>query len=146
MTRAESDIARILGVDPHSGGSWVNASGVEWTEVSGTRVTAKLRAGPEHLTPWGVVHGGLYAMAAESVASVGASAAVRERGEFAVGIDNLTDFLRPSTGEVLSVVGEPVIQGKSEQLWEVTIARADGKPVARSRVRLRNVALRETAR
>ncbi len=78
-------------------------------------------------------------MAAESAASVGASAAVRDRGEFAVGVDNLTDFLRPSTGERLSLLAEPLIQGRGEQLWEITISRADGKPVARSRVRLRNV-------
>jgi uncharacterized protein (TIGR00369 family) len=137
----KSEFAKGLGVEPTSGGAWVNASGIEWGEIGASRVTATLKAGQEHLTPWGVVHGGLYAMAAESVASVGASLAVRERGEFAVGVDNLTDFLRPSTGEILTVVGEPVLQGKSEQLWEVTVARADGKPVARSRVRLRNVPL-----
>lgn len=121
----------------------MNGSGIAWREVSGSRVTASIAAGPAHLTPWGVVHGGLYAMVAESAASVGASAAVRERGEFAVGVDNLTDFLRPSTGEELALVAEPVIQGRGEQLWEVTITRADGKPVARSRIRLRNVPLRE---
>ena len=123
----------------------MNGSGITWRDVSGSRVTASLLAVAAHLTPWGVVHGGLYAMVAESAASVGASAAVRERGEFAVGVDNLTDFLRPSTGEELELVARPVIQGKSEQLWEVTISRGDGKPVARSRIRLRNVPLRETA-
>jgi len=123
----------------------VNGSGITWRDVSGSRVTASVVAGAAHLTPWGVVHGGLYAMVAESAASVGASAAVRERGEFAVGVDNLTDFLRPSTGEELALVARPVIQGKTEQLWEVTISRADGKPVARSRIRLRNVPLEKPA-
>lgn len=137
------DLEAIAGVDLRAAGTWVTGSGIEWEELSATRVTATLRAGSEHLTPWGVVHGGLYAMVAESVASVGASVAVRERGEFAVGVDNMTDFLRPSTGETLTVAGEAVMQGRSEQLWQITITRADGKPVARSRVRLRNVPLRE---
>ena len=39
------------------------------------------------------------------------------------------------------VVAEPMIQGQTEQLWEVTMSRSDKKTVARSRIRLRNVAL-----
>lgn len=97
--------------------------------------------GRAHWTPWGVVHGGLYATIAESVASMGASAAVLERGEFAVGVDNLTDFLRPMTDGRIEVVATPLLQGRNDQVWEVTMTRDDGKTVARSRVRLRNIAL-----
>jgi acyl-coenzyme A thioesterase PaaI-like protein len=40
------------------------------------------------------------------------------------------------------VVAEPVMQGKSQQLWQVIITRAeDGKEVARGQVRLQNVPL-----
>jgi uncharacterized protein (TIGR00369 family) len=51
--------------------------------------------GPDQHTPWGVVHGGAYTTALESAASPGASAAVLDQGQFAVGINNNTDFLRP---------------------------------------------------
>ncbi len=54
-----------------------------------------IHLGEQHHTPWGVVHGGVYAAAVESAASLGASAAVKERGQFAVGVNNTTDFLRP---------------------------------------------------
>jgi uncharacterized protein (TIGR00369 family) len=141
MTPTPDELTKVLGVDPTSGGAWVNGSGLVWERISGTSVSGHIDAGPEHLTPWGVVHGGLYAMVAESAASVGASAAVLDRGQFAVGVDNVTDFLRPSSGGRLELVATPVIQGKSEQLWEVSVTRADGKPVARSRIRLRNVDL-----
>ena len=34
------------------------------------------------------------------------------------------------------VVAEPLQQGKSQQLWQVLVAREDGKTVARGQVRL----------
>ena len=55
--------------------------------------------------------------------------------------DNLTDFLRPMASGRLDIVAAPIIQGQTEQLWEVTMSRSGRKTVARSRVRLRNVAL-----
>ena len=67
-----------------SAGSWLVDHGLILDEVSGTRVTAHMELGARHLTPWGVVHGGVYTTAAESLASIGASVAVRDRGEFAV--------------------------------------------------------------
>ena len=138
-------ISDVLGVDPTAAGSWVNGSGLVFDHASGSRVSGHVELGPQHRTPWGVVHGGLYATVAESVASVGASAAVLERGQFAVGVDNVTDFLRPMTEGRLDVEAVPVVQGRGDQLWEVTMSRSDGKPVARSRIRLRNVDLPSTS-
>lgn len=129
------------GVDPEAAGAWVRTSGLVFDAVSASEVRGHTDVGRAHWTPWGVVHGGLYATIAESVASMGASAAVLERGEFAVGVDNLTDFLRPMTDGRIEVVATPLLQGRNDQVWEVTMTRDDGKTVARSRVRLRNIAL-----
>jgi len=119
--------------------AFVAAVGMELGEISGTRVTGHLDVGPQHHTPWGVVHGGVYCSIVESAASIGASAAVAERGQFSVGVNNSTDFLRPMTAGRLDVVAEPVQQGKTLQLWLVTLTREDGKTVARGQVRLQNV-------
>jgi 1,4-dihydroxy-2-naphthoyl-CoA hydrolase len=122
--------------------AFVAATGLELTEVTGTRVAGSVELGPAHHTPWGVVHGGVYCTVVESAASVGASTAVAERGQFSVGVSNQTDFLRPMTAGRLDVVAEPVQQGKTLQLWLVTLTRADdGKVVARGQVRLQNVPL-----
>jgi 1,4-dihydroxy-2-naphthoyl-CoA hydrolase len=76
------------------------------------------------------------------VASVGASSAVEERKQFAVGVSNSTDFLRPVKEGRVDVVAEPIMQGKIQQLWQVVITRSeDGKEVARGQVRLQNVPL-----
>jgi 1,4-dihydroxy-2-naphthoyl-CoA hydrolase len=123
-------------------GSWLQAHGLILQEVGGTHVAAYMDLGTQHHTPWGVVHGGVYTTAIESVASVGASVAVRERGEFAVGVDQSADFLRSMKEGRVDIVAEPVIQGRVQQLWQVTITRhEDGKPIAVGRVRLQNVPL-----
>ncbi|MDJ0361582.1 PaaI family thioesterase [Rhodococcus sp. H29-C3] len=117
-------------------------AGLVVEEVSGTRVVGHIELTPEHFTPWGVVHGGVYTTAVESAASIGASEAVKERGEFAVGVHNATDFLRASKGGRVDVLAEPLQQGRIQQLWLVTITASDsGKAIARGQVRLQNVPL-----
>lgn len=125
--------------DLQQAGAFVNASGFVVDEVTATRLTGHVDVGPDHHTPWGVVHGGLYTLVVESAASVAASVALVDRNQFAVGLNNSTDFLRATTEGRLDVLAEPIIQGRTQQLWQVTITRADGKPVARGTVRLQNV-------
>jgi 1,4-dihydroxy-2-naphthoyl-CoA hydrolase len=129
-------------VDLASSNRFTAASGFVPSEMTGTRVTGVVELGPDQHTPWGVVHGGVYCTVIESAASIGASAAVVDRGQFAVGVNNNTDFLRSMTTGRLDVVAEPVQQGRTQQLWQVTLTRADdGKLVARGQVRLQNVPL-----
>ncbi|HKH12406.1 MAG TPA: PaaI family thioesterase [Rubrobacter sp.] len=124
------------------GSEFLRVSGLRVDEAGGSKVRGTIDLGERHHTPWGVVHGGVYTAAVESAASLGASAAVEESGQFAVGVNNTTDFLRPMKEGRVEVVAEPIMQGKSQQLWQVIISRAeDGKPVARGQVRLQNVPL-----
>jgi 1,4-dihydroxy-2-naphthoyl-CoA hydrolase len=132
----------VPSVDLTAASAFVQASGFLPAEISGTRVTGSVDLGPDHHTPWGVVHGGVYCSVVESAASIGASAAVVDRGQFAVGVNNSTDFLRPATSGRVDVLAEPIQQGRSLQLWLVTLTRAeDGKAIARGQVRLQNVPL-----
>jgi len=120
---------------------FVAAIKFEVAEATGDRVTGSVDLGPDQHTPWGVVHGGVYCSVVESAASIGASTAVQERGQFAVGVNNNTDFLRSMTAGRLDVVAEPIQQGRTQQLWQVLLTRDDGKLVARGQVRLQNVPL-----
>ena len=129
-------------VDLTAASAFVAALQFEVEEASGSRVSGHVDLGPDQHTPWGVVHGGVYCSVVESAASVGASLAVQERGQFAVGVNNNTDFLRPMTAGRVDVVAEPIQQGRTLQLWQVVLTRAeDGKVVARGQVRLQNVPL-----
>jgi 1,4-dihydroxy-2-naphthoyl-CoA hydrolase len=115
--------------------------GLKLTEVTGTRATGTIEFGSDHHTPWGVVHGGAYASVVEQIASAGASKAVEGDGMFAVGAHNSTDFFRPTTVGTLTVLAVPIYQGRSQQLWLVTLTREDGAEVARGQLRLANVPL-----
>jgi len=113
---------------------------IEFDECGPTRVTGSVAADERHHQPWGLVHGGLYTTVVETFATTGAFEAVRERGEMAVGLTNVTDFLRPHRAGRLQVTASPIQQGRTQQLWQVEIRRAeDDKLVARGQVRLQNV-------
>ncbi len=123
-------------------GGFHHALPIQFETVGPDKVVASMELGPDQHTPWGVVHGGVYTAAIETAASLGASAAVLGRGQFAVGVNNNTDFLRPLVAGTVRVSAEPIQQGATQQLWQVNITRTDnGKLVARGQVRLQNVPL-----
>ncbi|GAA3966859.1 PaaI family thioesterase [Gordonia caeni] len=122
--------------------AFLDACGLTLTEVTGRRVVGTVELDERHHTPWGVVHGGLYASLVETAASVGASTAVADAGQFAVGLHNGTDFLRSSTGCTAEVVAEAIQQGRTQQLWLVTVTdTSTGKALARGQLRLQNIPL-----
>ena len=131
-------------IPPMPSGAMVGAfrasSDFKLHELSGERVRATMALGEAHHQPFGIVHGGIYALAVEGVASAGACAAVADRNQYAVGTSNTTDFLRPVSAALVEVLAEPIFQGRTQQLWNVEIRRTDdGKLVAKGQLRLQNV-------
>jgi uncharacterized protein (TIGR00369 family) len=113
---------------------------VEFDERGPTRVTGSVAADERHHQPWGLVHGGLYTTVIETFATTGAFEAVKDHGQQAVGLTNITDFLRPHRSGRLQVTATAIQQGRTQQLWQVELRRAgDDKLVARGQVRLQNV-------
>ena len=123
----------------NGGSRFLQAAGLKLASVSPSLVIGWMELGPDHQTPWGVVHGGVYASAIESATSIGASAAAAERGQIAVGVTNITNFLRPMTAGRVTVTAKAIQQGRTQQLWQVDIAEQSGKLVAIGQVRLQNV-------
>jgi 1,4-dihydroxy-2-naphthoyl-CoA hydrolase len=114
--------------------------GLSFEEMSPEQVVAFFETGAEHHQPWGLVHGGVFIAAIETAATTGAYYAVKDKGQLAVGVNNVTDFLRPHQQGRLRVVAEPLQQGELQQLWQVVVERdEDSKTVARGQVRLQNV-------
>ena len=109
--------------------------GLEWLEVGPDRVTSQLVVGNHVRQPFGLVHGGLFAVIAESAASTGASVSVAERGEMAVGLSNNTAFLRPFVGEgTIHSVATRIHAGRTTQLWDVEHRDDEQRLCATSRV------------
>ena len=122
------------------GSAFLRAAGLILDEITAARVAGHLVLGPDHHTPWGIVHGGVYTTAVESAASVGASTAVRDQGQVAVGLTNTTHFLRPVTEGRVNVEAVALSQGRTHQLWRVDIRDESGRLIAHGEVRLQNVA------
>jgi len=122
--------------------AFLQVAGLVFDEITADRVTGHLQLGPEHHTPWGIVHGGVYATAIESAASVGASHAVRDKGQVAVGLTNTTHFLRSLTDGQVNVEAAALSQGRTQQLWRVDITDESGRLIAHGELRLQNVAAR----
>jgi 1,4-dihydroxy-2-naphthoyl-CoA hydrolase len=120
--------------------AFLRVAGLVFDEITADRVTGHLQLGPEHHTPWGIVHGGVYATAIESAASVGASHAVRDKGQVAVGLTNTTHFLRSLTAGQVNVQAVALSQGRTQQLWRVDITDDSGRLIAHGELRLQNIA------
>ena len=113
---------------------------IQLDETGPTRVSGSVAADERHHQPWGLVHGGLYTTVIETFATIGAHHAVKDGGQQAVGVTNVTDFLRPHKSGRLRVVATAIHQGRSQQLWLVEVRRPDDdKLIARGQVRLQNI-------
>jgi len=93
--------------------------GLEFLFCSDTEVRARVRVREELKQPAGLVHGGVYAAMAESMASYGTALAVLERGELAMGQSNSTSFLRPVTEGVVHALATRVHRGRTTWVWDV---------------------------
>ena len=93
--------------------------------------------GAQH-QPMGIVHGGVYCSAIETACSVGASrsAAQREAGMMAVGLENHTSFIRAVRSGRLRAVARPITRGRTTQVWECEVRDEQNRICATGRVRL----------
>ena len=101
--------------------------GLVMTEVTPDRVVAEVAVREELKQPAGLVHGGVYASIAESIASLGTWRAVHEQGMVAMGLSNQTSFLRPITEGTIHAVADRKHAGRTTWVWEVEIRDDEGR-------------------
>ena len=97
-------------------------------------VRGRVPVRPELLTEHGFVHGGLFATAAEALASRGTALAVIPQGFMAMGLSNDTSILASVSDGVIDA--EARVRSRGEDMWTWTVdARDDaGRLCAFSRV------------
>jgi uncharacterized protein (TIGR00369 family) len=88
----------------------------------------------ELLQPWGLVHGGVYASIAESLASWATALAVLPGGYVALGQSNSTHFLRPIRAGTIHALARRRHRGRTTWVWDVDITDDAGRLCASSRV------------
>jgi uncharacterized protein (TIGR00369 family) len=93
--------------------------GLELLAFSDTEVRAQVTVREEVKQPAGLVHGGVYASMAESMASLATAVAVSGQGEMAMGLSNSTSFMRPITEGVVHAHATRIHRGRTTWVWDV---------------------------
>jgi uncharacterized protein (TIGR00369 family) len=116
-----SDIVAIMeGRLPHVSENGFDALyGLELLELGPERARGRVRVRPELLQAAGLLHGGVYASIAESLASIATARVVVPQGRTAVGLANQTSFLRPVTSGYVEADAVLKHAGRTTWVWEV---------------------------
>jgi uncharacterized protein (TIGR00369 family) len=114
--------------------------GLEIVSAGAETIRGVVSVRDDHKQPAGLVHGGVYASIAESLASVGTILQVHADGKVAMGLSNNTSFMRPITAGTIH--GEAIVlhRGRTTWVWDVRITDDDGRLCALTRM---TVAVRE---
>jgi uncharacterized protein (TIGR00369 family) len=101
--------------------------GLVLTAVAEDRISAEVEVRDELKQPVGLVHGGVYASIAESIASLGTALGVAADGKMAMGLSNQTSFLRPITEGTVHATAVVKHRGRTTWVWEVEITDDVGR-------------------
>ncbi len=108
--------------------------GLEVTEVAEDRMCGTVSVRDELKQPAGLVHGGVYAAIAESLATTGTAVAVFADGKTAIGLSNQTSFLRPITEGKINAQARAKHRGRTTWVWEVELTDDAGRLCVLTRV------------
>ncbi len=116
--------------------------GLEVTQLTDQVASGRVVVRDELKQPQGLVHGGVYASIAESLASFATAIAVSPEGKIATGLSNQTSFLRPITKGAIHAEAVRKHRGRTTWVWEVEMSDDEGKLCVLTRM---TVAVRDLA-
>jgi uncharacterized protein (TIGR00369 family) len=93
--------------------------GLELLEYGDGDVRGQVKVRDELKQGAGLLHGGVYAAIAESMASLATALAVAAEGNMAMGLSNSTSFLRPITEGVVHAHATRLHRGRTTWVWDV---------------------------
>ena len=105
--------------------------GVEITSATAEAIEGYLDVRDELCTTGGIIHGGAVMAFADAMGAVGAFVSLPEGAKGTTTIESKTNFLGAATiGERVTAVSKPLSIGRRISVWQTTMTRPDGKPVA----------------
>jgi 1,4-dihydroxy-2-naphthoyl-CoA hydrolase len=107
--------------------------GMEFLEVGDDFITARVPVNERTRQPYGLLHGGVSVVLAETLGSCGAYYACPE-GFRAVGLDINANHLRGATSGYVTGTARPVHIGRSTQVWQIDLYNDAGQITCASRI------------
>lgn len=114
-------------------GTAVRQLGIEFTEVGDDFIAARVPVDTRTKQPYGLLHGGVSVVLAETLGSCGAAFTCPE-GHRAVGLDINANHLKGATQGWVTGVTRPVHIGRSTQVWHIDLRNEAGELTCVSRI------------
>ncbi len=107
--------------------------GIEFLEVGDDFIRARVPVDARTRQPYGLLHGGVSVVLAETLGSCGAAFSCPE-GHRAVGLDINANHLRGATSGWVTGVARPVHVGRTTQVWQIDLTNDAGELTCVSRI------------
>ena len=114
-------------------GCAVSHLGIEFTEIGDDFLRARVPVDARTKQPYGLLHGGVSVVLAETLGSMGAFYSCPE-GHRAVGLDINANHLRAATSGWVTGTARPVHIGKTTQVWQIDMVNDEGQLTCVSRI------------
>lgn len=111
----------------------VERLGIEFLEVGDDFIRARVPVDARTKQPYGLLHGGVSVVLAETLGSCGAAYSCPE-GQRAVGLDINANHLRGATEGWVTGITRPVHIGTSTQVWQIDMSNDAGQMTCASRI------------
>ncbi|ROZ66390.1 hotdog fold thioesterase [Ramlibacter sp. WS9] len=111
----------------------VERLGIEFLEVGDDFIRARVPVDVRTKQPYGLLHGGVSVVLAETLGSCGAAYSAPE-GDRAVGLDINANHLRGATSGWVTGITRPVHIGRSTQVWQIDMSNDAGELTCVSRI------------
>lgn len=110
---------------------FAKAMGVEVTEATPQRVSARLLVRPDLCTTGGILHGGAIMAFADTLGAIGAYLSLPEGAKSTTTLESKTNFLGGAKADTtVTAEATPVHSGKRTSVWQTKVTSEDGKAVA----------------
>lgn len=110
--------------------------GIEITEYTPERVVATMPVTGKTHQPFGLLHGGVSMVLAETVASAGSYQFIDPTHQHAMGLEINGNHIRSVREGIVTAVGVPVHTGRSTLVWDIRIYDQEERLVCISRCTL----------
>jgi 1,4-dihydroxy-2-naphthoyl-CoA hydrolase len=107
--------------------------GIEFLEVGADFIRARVPVDPRTRQPYGILHGGVSVVLAETLGSCGAAFACAP-GSKAVGLDINANHLRSTTTGWVTGTARPLHIGRSTHVWQIELVDDQGRMTCISRL------------